>query len=75
MSLPPESQGPRSIQETIEYYCDRYHYLVPTAAEARAMLDYLQQSELTFYRRILGEVQFSRSMAMDWIYKNAQILA
>jgi hypothetical protein len=75
MSLPPESQGPRSIQETIEYYISMYEYLIPTAAEARAMLNYLEQSELPFYRRMLGEIQFSRSMAMDWIYKNAQILA
>jgi hypothetical protein len=59
----------------IDYYISRYDDILPTAAEARAMLNYLEQSELPFYRRMLGEIQFSRSMAMDWIYKNAQILA
>lgn len=75
MPLSTDSQAPATIQETIDYYISRYEFLVPTKAEARAMLEYLQQSELPFYRRILGEVQFSRSLAMDWIYRNHALSA
>lgn len=68
-------QAPHPTQSLINYYVAHYDDIIPTAAEAKEMLAYLEQSELPFYRKMLGEVQFSRSAAMDWIYRNHKLSA